>query len=81
MKNKSFLIIACILIILVATVGIFWNNITSNKQSSDLHSTKSIVTVGGSEADIPGYTSDDIQAAMDRIKAQGGGTVKLNPGT
>jgi len=35
------------------------------------------VTVGGPEADIPGYTSRAIQLAVDAVKARGGGTVRL----
>lgn len=40
-----------------------------------------IITVGGPEADIPGFTSEAIQIALDAVKARGGGVVKLNPGT
>lgn len=41
---------------------------------------KQVITVGGPDADISGYTSDAIQIAVDAIKTRGGGTVKLNPG-
>lgn len=40
-----------------------------------------ILTVGGPGADIPGFTSQAIQIALDAAKARGGGIVKLNPGT
>jgi parallel beta-helix repeat protein len=40
-----------------------------------------VITVGGQDADIPGYTSDAIQIALDALCIRGGGTVKLNPGT
>jgi len=38
-----------------------------------------IITVGGTGADIPGFTSRDIQIALDAI-GESGGTVKLGPG-
>ncbi len=41
---------------------------------------QNIITVGGSNADIQGYSSDAVQIALDAIKARGEGTVKLNPG-
>jgi hypothetical protein len=40
-----------------------------------------IITVGGLGADIPGFTSEAIQIALDAVKSRGGGVVKLNPGT
>ncbi len=40
-----------------------------------------VVTVGGSGADVPGFTSKAIQLALDAVKTRGGGTVRLNPGT
>jgi hypothetical protein len=39
-----------------------------------------VISVGGPDADIPAYTSDAIQIALDAIKTRGGGVVKLNPG-
>ena len=39
-----------------------------------------VITVGGPEADIQGFTSQAIQIALDAVKTRGGGTVKLNPG-
>ena len=41
---------------------------------------KQVITVGGTAADIEGYTSEAIQIALDAIKTRGGGTVKLNSG-
>ncbi len=46
----------------------------------DVRYAEQIITVGGSDADIPGYTSGSIQIALDAIRTRGGGTVKLNPG-
>ena len=40
-----------------------------------------VITVGGPGADVPGFTSQAIQIALDAIRTRGGGTVKLNPGT
>lgn len=42
---------------------------------------KNIIRVGGEYADIPGYTSEAIQLAVDAIAYRGGGTVKLQEGT
>jgi parallel beta-helix repeat protein len=39
-----------------------------------------IITVGGPDADVPGFNSQAIQIALDAAKSRGGGTVKLNPG-
>ncbi len=39
------------------------------------------ITVGGPGSDIPGYTSDAINIALDAIRSRGGGVVKLSPGT
>jgi hypothetical protein len=46
----------------------------------NIRHSEQILTVGGPEADIPGFTSQAIQIALDAVKARGGGTVKLNPG-
>jgi parallel beta-helix repeat protein len=40
-----------------------------------------VVTVGGSGADIPAFTSEAIQLAVDTLKSRGTGTVKLGAGT
>lgn len=47
----------------------------------DVRYPEKIISVGGSDADIPGFTSGAIQIALDAIKTRGGGTVKLNAGT
>ncbi len=39
-----------------------------------------IVTVGGDNADIKGFTSKAIQTAVDAVHSSGGGTVKVLPG-
>lgn len=47
----------------------------------DVRHAEQVITVGGTGADIPGFTSGAIQLAIDALKSRGGGTVKLNPGT
>ncbi len=47
----------------------------------DIKNAEAIITVGGPDADIPGFTSKAIQIALDAVEARGGGTVKLNRGT
>ena len=38
------------------------------------------ITVGGSGADITGFSSEAIQRAVQKVKAMGGGVVRLTPG-
>lgn len=40
-----------------------------------------VITVGGQNSDMSGYTSAAIQIALDALKSRGGGTVKLEKGT
>jgi hypothetical protein len=40
-----------------------------------------IISVGGGDADVKGFTSQAIQTAIDVLKNSGGGTIKLMPGT
>jgi parallel beta-helix repeat protein len=46
----------------------------------DIRSAEPVITVGGTGADIPAFTSEAINIALDAVKARGGGIVKLNPG-
>lgn len=39
-----------------------------------------VITVGGPNTDIPGFTMRAIQIALDALRTNGGGTVKLAPG-
>jgi parallel beta-helix repeat protein len=39
-----------------------------------------VITVGGPDADLSGFTSEAIQIAVDAIRSRGGGVIKLNPG-
>jgi hypothetical protein len=43
--------------------------------------TKLVITVGGPQADVSGFTSAAIQIAVDAMRMRGGGTVELKPGT
>jgi hypothetical protein len=64
-------------------IGIAFNQ-TIYSQNIGLVSVKlaeQVVTVGGPGADVPGFTSQAVQIALDAVKARGGGTVRLNPGT
>jgi len=76
MKNKVSLIPGLIAIILLVTNTVFSQNIGL----VDIRYADLVITVGGTDADIPGFTSGAIQIALDAIQTRGGGTVKLNPG-
>ena len=76
MTNKFLQVIGLILFGLSLNQGINGQNIglVNVKQAEQ------VITVGGPGADIPGFTSEAIQIALDAIKSRGGGIVKLNPG-
>ena len=77
MKLNSFLIFKLLLVfLLLPAVNLFVqaDAIVNPKYANQT------ITVGGPEADIPGYTSESIQIALDAIKTRGGGTVELNRG-
>jgi parallel beta-helix repeat protein len=46
----------------------------------DVEHAEQVITVGGPDANVSGFTSEAIQIALDAIRARGGGVVKLNPG-
>ncbi len=46
----------------------------------DIRNDLTTITVGGTGADISGFTSGAVQIALDALKSRGGGVVKLNPG-
>jgi parallel beta-helix repeat protein len=63
---------------------VFALNLTASAQNIglvDIRFAEKVITVGGPGADIPGFTSEAIQLAIDALKVRGGGTVKINPGT
>ena len=76
MKQKSFGILILTLFCFSVNTNIYGQGIGL----VDVKYAEKIITVGGADADIPGFTSGAIQIALDAIKTRGGGTVKLNPG-
>lgn len=76
MKHKSFVAINLILLFLTMNSRIF----SQETGLVDVKYAEQVITVGGSNADVPGFTSGAIQIALDAIKSRGGGMVKLNPG-
>ena len=76
MKHKLIGVLSLILICLSVDLSLY-------SQSIGLVNTRhaeQVITVGGPEADVPGFTSEAIQIALDAIKTRGGGIVKLNRG-
>jgi Right handed beta helix region len=76
MKQKSFAQTGMILILLCLSSVLNSQNIGL----VDIKHGEQVITVGGSGADISGFSSEAIQIAIDALKTRGGGTVKLNPG-
>jgi len=77
MKQKSKNLLSLILIFLTVNAAVFSQNIGL----VDVKREEQVITVGGSGADIPAFTSRAIQIALHAIRERGGGVVKLNPGT
>jgi hypothetical protein len=77
MNSIKMRVLYLILISLAINPGVFCQNIGL----VSIRHSEQVVTVGGSGADIPGFTSEAIQIALDAVKVRGGGIVKLNPGT
>ncbi len=61
----------------------FWSNAQESQKVADALVTpkqaQQVLTVGGQNADVHGYTNQSIQFAIDAV-AKTGGTVKLSPG-
>jgi parallel beta-helix repeat protein len=76
MKQKSIGVLSIILICLSVNSSIYSQVIGL----VDVRYGEQVITVGGPDADVPGFTSEAIQIALDAIKTRGGGIVKLNPG-
>jgi hypothetical protein len=74
--KKAFLISGLIILIM----GLNQNLHGQSIGLVDVRNARQVITVGGSDADISGFTSGAIQIALDALKTRGGGTVKLNPG-
>ncbi len=76
MKNKVTFFPGLIGLILMVTNTVFSQSIGL----ADVKYADQVITVGGNDADIPGFTSGAIQIALDALKTRGGGTAILNPG-
>ena len=76
MKQKSIGVLSIILICFSVNSSIYSQGIGL----VDVRYSEQVITVGGFDADVPGFTSEAIQIALDAIKTRGGGIVKLNPG-
>jgi parallel beta-helix repeat protein len=74
MKQKSLL---SLILLCLFTYHVNWGQ---GIGLVDVNYAGQVITVGGADADIPGFTSGAIQIALDALKTRGGGTVKLNPG-
>ena len=77
MKKKSSGLLSLILLCFFVSTNIYSQGIGL----VDVNYAEQVITVGGPDADITGFTSGAIQIALDAIRSRGGGTVKLNPGT
>ena len=75
-KIKVVSVTALIIICICLNLNIY----CQSRGLVDIKKSEIVLSVGGTGADIPGYTSEAIQIALDAIKTKGGGTVKLNPG-
>jgi len=77
MNPKSINLVSLILIFLAANSAVF----SQNTGLVNVKHAEQIISVGGSAADVVGFTSEAIQIAVDALQTRGGGVVKLNPGT
>jgi hypothetical protein len=76
MKKKNIILLGQILTCLFISRISYSQNIGL----VDIKRAETVITVGGPDTDIPGFTSGAVQLALDALKSRGGGTVKLNPG-
>ncbi len=76
MRSKLLKVLCLTINCLLVTPGLYSQSIGL----VDVRQAGQMITVGGPEADIPDFTSEAIQIALDALKTRGGGTVKLNPG-
>jgi parallel beta-helix repeat protein len=76
MRLNSIGIFNLILVYLMVNTELYSQNIglVGVKKSEQ------VITIGGPDADVSGYTSEAIQIALDAVRSRGGGIVKLNPG-
>jgi hypothetical protein len=78
MKIKLIQRLTAVTILFFSTIPCLYSQIEAH---SVLPLRLPVITVGTSEADIPGFTSEKIQIALDAAKSRGGGIVQLTPGT
>lgn len=76
MKSNLSSIFTIVFLILIFNITGFGQNIGL----VDVRKAEQTITVGGPKADIAGFTSQDIQIAIDALRARGGGVVRLNSG-
>jgi hypothetical protein len=77
MRNRNISVLKMVFFFLVFTSGLKSQEIGL----VSIRNAEQVITVGGPDADVPGFNSQAILIALDAIKTRGGGTVKLNPGT
>jgi parallel beta-helix repeat protein len=76
MRHKLIMVFSLILICQSVNLSLYSQAIGLVKTRH----AEQVITVGGPDADVPGFTSEAIQIALDAIQTRGGGIVKLNPG-
>ena len=67
-------------VLLVILIALSQGAFSQNIGLVDVKHSDPTITVGGPGADIPGFTSQAIQIAIDALRVRGGGTVKLGNG-
>jgi len=76
MNSRKLLSFALVIVYMALSQSIYSQNIgLVNIKYAD-----QTITVGGPGADVPGFSSQAIQIALDALKVRGGGTLKLGPG-
>jgi parallel beta-helix repeat protein len=81
--NYNFMInnqLIRVLSLIIICLTINQNGYSQSIGLVDIKRSEQVITVGGPNADITGFSSGAIQIALDAVKARGGGVVKLNPG-
>ena len=73
MRNRTFGVLNIILFCLVFSSGLKSQEIGLAR----IRNAKQLITVGGPDADVPGFTSQAIQLALDAIKEEGEGLCNL----
>jgi len=66
---------------LVLTTAVLADGVTTSEGLVRPRRAPEVITVGGPDADMAGFTSRTIQLAVDALRTRGGGTVRLGKGT